>query len=301
MFTLAHLSDPHIGPMPDLRLSQLLSKRFFGYTNWKRKRHKVHSDEILASLVRDIKKQKIDHVALTGDLVNISLPMEFSRAQNWLKAFGKPDWISVIPGNHDTYVPQPWDEGLGLWQDYMTSDKAGATYLHAQHTPFPYVRIRGKIALIGLSSGEVFPPLLARGALGQSQIESAKHVLEKLGKNGFYRIVMIHHPPLPGQNSWRKALKERQQFTDVLKDVGAELVLHGHNHQDMHQTLETTTGTAHIFGVPSASATGYDGKPAARYHLYNIAKGNNGWKLSVIKRAVDPETGAFKTLKDDTL
>ena len=36
MFTLAHLSDPHLAPLPAPRWSELIGKRVTGYINWQR-------------------------------------------------------------------------------------------------------------------------------------------------------------------------------------------------------------------------------------------------------------------------
>ena len=47
MFTLAHLSDPHL-PMPKAEPLQLLNKRATGYLNWWRNRHRIHVPEALA-------------------------------------------------------------------------------------------------------------------------------------------------------------------------------------------------------------------------------------------------------------
>ncbi|MGA8359576.1 MAG: metallophosphoesterase [Xanthobacteraceae bacterium] len=79
MFTLAHLSDLHMAVEP--RGSQLLSKRGLGYVNWLRKRKKIHRPEVLDALVGDLKTQSFDHIAVTGDLVNFSLPDEYARAR----------------------------------------------------------------------------------------------------------------------------------------------------------------------------------------------------------------------------
>ena len=121
VFTLAHLSDPHL-PMPAARSLDLLGKRVTGYLNWWRHRVHLHVPEALAGIVADIKARKPDHIALTGDLVNVALPEEFRRAAAWLAAFDGPDRITVIPGNHDVYVPIPWDQGIGLWGAYMAGD-----------------------------------------------------------------------------------------------------------------------------------------------------------------------------------
>src|SRR6516162_5754458 len=74
MFVLAHLSDPHLGPLPRPRLGELMGKRATGFLNWRRKRGRIHRPDVLARIVADLKAQTADHIAVTGDLVNISLP-----------------------------------------------------------------------------------------------------------------------------------------------------------------------------------------------------------------------------------
>src|SRR4051794_20991702 len=104
MFVLSHLSDPHIGPIPTPRLRELINKRGLGLTNWYRKRHRHHRVDVLDAIVADMKAQTPDHVAVTGDLVNISLPAEFARAATWLSQVGAPQDVTLVPGNHDAYI-----------------------------------------------------------------------------------------------------------------------------------------------------------------------------------------------------
>ena len=47
MFTLAHLSDIHLSPMPRARRRDLFGKRVLGYVNWHRGRKLVHRRDIL--------------------------------------------------------------------------------------------------------------------------------------------------------------------------------------------------------------------------------------------------------------
>ena len=72
-FVLAHLSDPHLPPLPQPRLIELAGKRALGYLNWTRNRHKYHRREVLDVLVSDLQAQSPDHIAVTGDLVNLAL------------------------------------------------------------------------------------------------------------------------------------------------------------------------------------------------------------------------------------
>src|SRR3974390_2540466 len=101
---LAHVSDPHIPPLPRVRLRDLLGKRALGYTNWVRKRHHMHRAELLERIVEDVARSAPDHIAVTGDLVNLSLPKEYAPARAWLQRLGAPTHVTLVPGNHDAYV-----------------------------------------------------------------------------------------------------------------------------------------------------------------------------------------------------
>ena len=96
-FTLAHLSDPHLPPLPAARLRDLAGKRALGYLNWTRNRHKYHRREVLDALVSDMQAQTPDHIAVTGDLVNLALEAEFAPARAWLESVGAPDRVTVDP------------------------------------------------------------------------------------------------------------------------------------------------------------------------------------------------------------
>ena len=80
MFVLAHLSDPHLAPLPRPRAWELAGKRALGFANWLRRRREHHRAEVLDTIIRDLNGVKPDHVALTGDLVNIALDREFAGA-----------------------------------------------------------------------------------------------------------------------------------------------------------------------------------------------------------------------------
>jgi 3',5'-cyclic AMP phosphodiesterase CpdA len=287
MFTLAHLSDPHL-PMPRARVTQLLNKRATGYYNWWRHRVHLHVPEALTGIVADIKAQRPDHIALTGDLVNVALPQEFRRAADWLAAFDTPDRLTVIPGNHDVYVSVPWAETLGRWGAYMAGDgQPPATGFDV----FPTLRRRDGVALIGLSTGVPKPPFLATGDLGQDQIAHAERLLAETGREGLCRIVLIHHPPLTDQSRW-KHLTDASAFQSMIRRVGCEAILHGHNHRSEIARIAGPDGPIPVLGVSSASAARESRYGGARYHLIEIEREDGGWRLTVKIRALnDGDTG----------
>src|SRR5690606_41949448 len=73
MFRLAHLSDAHLGPLPDVTYRELASKRAVGYINWQRNRRRHMHDSVIDTIVADVRASGADHIAVTGDLVNLAL------------------------------------------------------------------------------------------------------------------------------------------------------------------------------------------------------------------------------------
>ena len=118
-FTLAHLSDPHLAPLPAPRLSELFGKRITGYINWRRKRRFIHDRGVLDTLTADLKAQTPDHIAVTGDIANIALRKSSGAGATGSKAWARRSDVSFIPGNHDIYVPEGGAFAARQWAAYM--------------------------------------------------------------------------------------------------------------------------------------------------------------------------------------
>lgn len=285
MFTLAHLSDIHLGPLPRPRYFELMGKRALGYLNWQ-KRRKQYSRIFLDRLVSDLVEQKPDHIAITGDLVNIGLPSEFHLARLWLETLGTPDKVTVVPGNHDAYVHMRRDPGFRHWQDYMLPNAAAAALFGESDGPFPFVRRFGDVALVGLSSARATLPLMASGRLGAKQLSRFGALLEALNASRACRICLIHHPPLPGMSPWRHALHDARAAHASLMRHGAELILHGHSHIDSVATLHTPRGAVFVVGVAAASSTFAQTGLRARYNLFSFEQGKDGWRIHMRSRTL---------------
>ena len=238
MFRLAHLSDIHLGPLPELSFRELATKRVTGYVNWHRNRRRSMFGDTLTDLVADMKMQAPDHVAVTGDLVNLATKKETVAARLWLEDLGTAHDVSVVPGNHDAYVPGALKRSYKEWYDYVVGDNP----LHAIGNSFPYLRTRGPVALFGVSTAEATAPFFATGTFRRGQALALAKLLDHAGKLGQFRVVLIHHPPISGATSWHKRLVGKQFFSKVIRDVGAELVLHGHTHLDTLYWLEGAGG-----------------------------------------------------------
>lgn len=284
--TLAHLSDVHLGPLPGVPLRHLNLKRALGFANWHRYRCRVHTAATLALLLADLAAQTVDHIAVTGDLINIGLPGEYRHAADWLRRLARPDSLTVVPGNHDIYTRLVGDAGVGHWRDWMTSIPPATTSASAA-PDFPFVRRFPGVALVGLCSAVPTRPFYAGGRLGAAQLARLETTLAALAAERLRRVVLIHHPPLPGQATPSKSLADATALSDVLARVGADLVLHGHNHRVMVEHLATPHGPVPIVGVPSASA----GRPhkdetLARYHLLQIPTDDRRAPIELVGRGL---------------
>lgn len=281
-FILAHLSDAHIGPIPRPNLAELLGKRMTGYVNWLNKRAEQHDMDLLARLVEDIAAQCPDHVAMTGDIVNIGLEGEFTLAKQWLEGLGAPNDVSFSPGNHDAYVKSSMPYVASVFAPWTTSDEdAGEDY--------PYLRRRGDVALIGLSSGVPTAPFVASGRLGERQREALATLLDKTKAEGLARVVLIHHPPHRGGARRLRGLQDAEQLEAVIARHGAELVLHGHNHKQSVHYLAGPEGRVPVVGVASASAKAGAHSPGASYNLYSFERRGDGFAISARSRGLDTE------------
>jgi 3',5'-cyclic AMP phosphodiesterase CpdA len=268
-FVLAHLSDPHLPPLPAVNLRQLTGKRALGYLNWKRNRHRIHRREVLDALVCDIQTQHPDHIAVTGDLVNLALEAEFAPARAWLQSVGAPDRVTVIPGNHDAYVRATAHQFAATFGDFLRGDATDAV-------GFPLLRRRGPLALIGVSSAVPTAPLMATGRLGPVQRDALEKILQELAAEPVFRVLLIHHP-LRSAATYKR-LTDSEQLLALLQRYGVDLVLHGHDHIHSTMWFDGPTGRIPAIGVPSASAIADGHHPAAAYNLFSISRENDVWR-----------------------
>ena len=278
MFTLAHLSDPHLAPLPTPHWKELIGKRVTGYVNWQKKRRFIHDAEALAAIVSDIKAQAPDHIAITGDIANIALAAEFRQGRDWLENLASAQDVSLVPGNHDIYVGEAAAFAARQWGSYMSDDEGVEG--------FPYLRRRGNVVLVGLSSGVPTAPFLATGWLGAKQLTELAAMLNQLSNENLFRVVLIHHPPVT-EAQQHKRLLDAHVLKRVIAAHGVDLLLHGHDHLHMVNWLEGPNGTrVPAVGVPSASAKPGTDKDAAAYNLYRIDGRPGAWHCELISRGL---------------
>jgi 3',5'-cyclic AMP phosphodiesterase CpdA len=289
VFRLAHVSDLQLSELPPLKWSQLANKRLLGYLSWQLRRRCSHVRAILDALVRDLYAVDPDHIVITGDLVNLALPDEFAEAGRWLRRLGPPDWISVVPGNHDALVPVLPHDGWDHWRAYATADADA----QAGSSDFPFLRRRGPLAIVGLSTAFPSPLGFATGRLGADQLARLDRLLERMGEERRCRVLLAHHCPIDGISRPRKRLIDAAQLRHCVAKRGADMILHGHEHVFSFGQIAGSDRPVPVFGAPSASRFSARPELTAQYYVYEIEGTAGQWRTIAESRMFSMASETF--------
>jgi 3',5'-cyclic AMP phosphodiesterase CpdA len=279
---LAHCSDLHLLSLEGARILDFANKRWIGGLNLLTNRGRHYHTEAFEDMVADFPGAGVDHVVCTGDVTNLALEQEFRYARERFDRIELgPREVTVLPGNHDCYVAHGAKYFARVFPDYFCcdpdwewdddlDDPIGACW--------PLVRVRGPVALIGLSTSLQTPWFTAWGRIGPRQLARLEQVLVDDRLADKIRVVAIHHPPAgPRSRSRIRGLRDRDGFAEVLARAGAELVLHGHEHEDLAEALPGPDGAEiPVLGVPSGTYEASRPERTARYRVLEIDPGPGG-------------------------
>jgi 3',5'-cyclic AMP phosphodiesterase CpdA len=189
----------------------------------------------------------------------------------------------VVPGNHDAYVPGAFDKVCRSWAAWMSGD--GVTTPIDRNT-FPYLRVRGNVALIGVSTARATAPFMANGFFLEGQAQRLAEVLDASAKRGLLRVIMIHHPPVRGAVTQQKRLFGISRFHKTVHRHGAELVLHGHSHLPSLFFIGGRGTRIPVVGVAAAGQSPGGKNPAAQYNLLDIDGEKGSWRIRLTRRGL---------------
>ena len=298
---IAHFSDLHVLALEGVGLRRFLNKRLTGYANLRFKRNHVHKSTYVDSIAKEIARSKIDHVVVTGDLTNLALESEFEAARDLLEnGLGlSPKDVSVVPGNHDLYTAGALKSRrfTQFFAEYIQSDLpelAAKTRLG----PFPFVRLRGPSAIIGLTTAVPRPPFVASGTIGKLQLDAFGKILAHAEVRKRTPVVLLHHP-LHNPPSKLKTLLEGLTDADELAAHLRQwvdthgLVLHGHLHRRQSKPLSEDRKGIHVVGATSASLHHEHRDRMAGFNVYEIA--DSGKVELVDARVFDADKLTFAT------
>ncbi len=294
---IAHFSDLHVLALEGVSRTRLLNKRFTGWVNLKLKREHKHRPAYVRAIAREISRAKVDHVVITGDLTNLALEQEFEATRQLLEdeLHLDAEHVTVVPGNHDLYTrgAMRTRRFTTFFERYMKSDLPDL----AASIPlgsFPVVKLRGPLAIIGLSSAVPRPPLMASGQLGKEQLAALERMLDHPEVRRRTPVVALHHPihnPSSRVKTFVEGLWDADKLVAALHRVDHALVLHGHLHGRMQRAVERVAGNILSVGATSASLHHADEHRMAGFNLYEL---DDAGKLTNVEAHVfDPTDEAF--------
>jgi len=271
---LAHCSDLHLLSLDGRRVLDFASKRWIGGMNLLSNRGRHYHTEAFEDMVVDLNDQGVDHVLCTGDVTNLAFEQEFRYARERFDRLTLgPAGVTVLPGNHDAYVDEGRTHFASVFADYAVTDD-GWAWDDGDPSPWPIVRLRGPVAIIGLSTSFQTPWFTAYGRVGASQLARLEKALSDPRLAGKTRVVAIHHPPAGKRAKSRiRGLKDHVAFAAVVARAGAELVVHGHEHRNLHGTLAGPGGDVNVLGVPSGTYEADRPEKTGRYRIFEIEAG----------------------------
>ena len=188
-----------------------------------------------------IASRHFDVVAVSGDLSQRARPGEFQAARQFLRDAMKVSRTIVVPGNHDV---KWWRAPLGVgsrasaienYEKYISSELE------------PVLSVPG-VTFVGINTAQgVVPGTLTWnprdvgvvGNMSAAQIAEARVKFEDAPK-GDHRVIVMHHNPLRGELSNRFGLSHPARAAKAFVDLGVDLVLCGHDHQEAVNHVEHT-------------------------------------------------------------
>lgn len=295
---IAHFSDLHLLSLEGVTAGRFLNKRLTGWAMLRFHRKSVHKPHAVRAVADEVKRAKIDHVTITGDLTNLALEPEFELVRRFLEDdLGMhSDQVSVVPGNHDVYTrgsahKRRFEQYCGDW---IESDlpEFGVDHFGAH---YPFVKLRGPVAIIGLSSAVPRLPLMASGRFGAAQLDHFQKLLHHPEVEKRTKVILQHHPAHNLRNkvaAYLEGLHDSRHMVKTLAKVEHGLILHGHSHIRVRRAIETPVGRIDVVGATSASLLSEHPHRHAGFNLYEFDDVTG--RLVTIEAHVLEENGQFR-------
>jgi len=220
--------------------------------------------EQIEAIERIIQERRFDVVAISGDLSQRAQAGEFQRAQAFIRDAQRVSKTIVVPGNHDTVW---WKAPLGVgderrmyenYRQYISEDLE------------PVLRVPGA-TFVGLNSAHGVTPhtltwrvrdISIIGAIRRSQVDHAHEEFDGSPEDAA-RVIVMHHNPVKGELSGRHGLKDTRKVLGAFAQIGVDLVLCGHDHQEAVHFIEHTQKGTVISTAGTVSSRSRGGRPSS--------------------------------------
>lgn len=283
---LVHLSDLHVTATPlGWKTSDWFNKRFPGWLNFRllgRRFRFRRAEDVLAGLVRELRRRPPDRVVFSGDATALGFGSEFARAARLL-GVSEPDPLPglAVPGNHDYYTTGT--AASGLFEKYFAPWQAGE---RIDGAVYPFAQRVAGAWLVGVNSATGNRWTWdAAGGVDAAQLDRLGRLLARLDPGP--RILVTHYPIClaDGRRERRThGLRNRDELVRVAATGGVCLWLHGHRHGSYHLPQP---GFSPFPAVCAGSAT-----QSGRWSYYDYTL--DGFHLRAIRREFTPARETFE-------
>lgn len=223
--------------------------------------------EQIEAIERSIIAGDFDVVAVSGDFSQRARAGEFQRAAVFVAIARRNGAFIAVPGNHDVawwYAPVGLGDRSKVYQNYRR-------YIAAELEPT--LEVPGAV-FVGLNTAHgvtlrtlTWNPrdISILGDLTPAQLADAERRLTTVPA-GALRAVVMHHNPVAGELSQRHGLKHTSRLLQRFGELGVNLVLCGHDHQEAVNYVEHTRGGVVVSTAGTVSNRSRGGRPSS----YNV-------------------------------
>ena len=220
--------------------------------------------EQIEAIEEVIQAEKFDVVAISGDHSQRARAGEFQRAAVFIRDAEKVSKVITIPGNHD----------VAWWRSPFGIGKKAKVYEWYRRfiTPElePVLRVPGA-TFVGINTSHGVTrrtltwnlrDLSIIGDVKKAQLTKAKEAFTESPPTDA-RVIVMHHNPVRGQLSGRHGLKHTKQILGAFAEMGVDLVLCGHDHQESVHYIEHTKKGTVISTAGTVSNRSRGGRPSS--------------------------------------
>ena len=229
--------------------------------------------EQIAAIETLIQEARFDVVAVSGDFSQRARAGEFQRARVFMRDAELVSRTIGVPGNHDVSwwrAPLGFGDPERIYENYRK-------YLSAELEPV--LRVPG-VTLAGLNTSHGVTrrtltwnvrDISIIGDVRRSQLARLRETFESSPESDA-RVVVMHHNPVKGELSQRHGLKHTKKILGAFADMGVDLVLCGHDHQEAVHYIEHTRRGTVISTAGTVSNRSRGGRPSS-VNVINIEPG----------------------------
>ncbi len=227
--------------------------------------------EQIEAIEQIIQREKFDVVAISGDLSQRSRSGEFQRAAVFIRDAKRVSRVITIPGNHDVAwwkAPLGFGEKSKVYENYRRFiDRNLEPVLHVAGATFVGINTAHGVTRRTLTWN--LRDISIIGDIHKKQLTKAAEIFAKSAPTDA-RVIVMHHNPVRGELSQRHGLKSTQKILGAFAEMGVDLVLCGHDHQESVHYIEHTRKGTVISTAGTVSNRSRGGRPSS-VNVINIA------------------------------